>query len=128
VSNDIEMEDGWEDQLTPLINTVVMRATTAVCKDAKAICPVDTGALKESLTPINAALMVGRVISDREYAAAVELGFHGEVTVRAHTNRDFMGTGRTVEIREHTARQSTPAQPYFRPALYRSNRDLSGGA
>lgn len=127
MSNDIVIFDGWEEQLDPKINEVIMRATKAVCKDAKSVCPVDTGALQESLTPINSAPKQGRVISDRDYAAAVELGFRGEVTVRAHTNTDFMGTGRTVEIREHTAHQNTPAQPYLRPSLYRE-RDLSGGA
>ncbi len=123
MSNDIRMEDGWEGHLAPTVNTLVMKVTTAVSRDAKAICPVDTGALQDSLTPINAAPSVGRVISHMSYAAAVELGFHGEEFVHDYVNHDFMGTGRTVNIRAHTRRGNSPEQPYLRPALYRT-RDL----
>lgn len=123
MSNDIRMEDGWEQHLTSPINTTVMKVTTAVRKDAQAICPVDTGALKASLTAINSAPMQGRVISDRDYAAAVELGFHGEEFVHDYVNHDFMGTGRVVNIRAHVRTGNTPEQPFIRPALYRT-RDL----
>jgi hypothetical protein len=113
------MESGWPEELAPYINRMVMRMTEAVRDDAQKICPVDTGALKASLTAINAAPGVGRVISDLPYAAAVEFGFDGEEIVSAH-----MRLGRPV--REHTRHGRSPEQPYLRPALYRE-RDESGG-
>jgi hypothetical protein len=117
MSNDLQIDDGWYEELKPLVNSLIMKATAAICSDAKEICPVDTGALKASLTPINSAPMQGRVISHMAYCAAVELGFHGEEYVRPH-----MRQGRPV--RGFTRRGNSPEQPYLRPALYRT-RNLS---
>ena len=109
----VHFEDDWFDQfLMPAINRTVMKVTVAVRDDARKVCPVDTGALKASLVARNSAPGVGRVASDMPYAAAVELGFHGTVTVRAHLRNGH-------PVREHTAHQNTPAQPYLRPSLYR---------
>lgn len=113
----VHFEDGWyEEFLVPQINRTIMRVTAAVRDDAKRICPVDTGALRESLVALNSAPMTGRVSSHLPYCAAVELGFHGLEYVRPHTNR-----GRPV--RGHVRWQNTPSQPFLRPSLYRV-RDL----
>lgn len=92
----------------------------AILGDAQRFVPVDTGRLLKSLDaqvrddgqlPV---LEVGSFPDDGgevAYAAATELGFHGEETVSAHTR-----LGRPV--REHTRHANTPEQPYLRPALY----------
>lgn len=117
MATELHFEDDWFNQfLMPAINRTVMKVAVAVREDAQKICPVDTGALKASLVALNSAPGVGRVASHLPYCAAVELGFHGTVTVRAH-----LRNGRPV--REHTAHQNTPSQPYLRPSLYRK-RDL----
>jgi len=117
VATELHFEDDWFDQFAmPAINQAVMKVTVAVRDDARKVCPVDTGALKASLVALNSGIGQGRVASHMPYAAAVELGFNGVVTVRAH-----MRNGHPV--REHTAHMNTPAQPYLRPSLYRK-RDL----
>lgn len=123
MSNDIQEEPGWQDLLTPMINTTIMKTATAVRKDAQAICPVRTGELKASLVEINSAPMQARIISHLAYFAATELGFHGEEFVHDYVNHNFMGTGRVVNIQSHVRHGNTPEQPFVRPALYRT-RDL----
>ncbi len=86
------------DHLENLTNTMMTSVTAAVqagikmvSTDAKALCPVDSGALKESIQetvqPSDDAV-VGTVTATAPYASAVEMG--------------------TV---------STPAQPYMQPAF-----------
>jgi len=124
----VEMEEGWiarlheaeaaffEAQLGPDIRD-----------DARRYCPVDTGRLMNSLdfqvvTDEGDGLPTLEVGSfpdadgDVEYAAAVELGFHGEEVVREHLSHSRLGTEFTV--REHTRHANVPEQPYLRPALY----------
>ena len=115
---ELHFETGWEDQLDAMINNVVMSTTNAVCSDAKTICPVDTGDLQASLAPTNPLPKVGRVGSDLAYAATVELGFDGDVNVRAHLRQGH-------PVRAHVRHARSPEQPYLRPSLYRT-RDLSG--
>lgn len=111
------MEDGWESQLEPVTNRLVMKVTSAVRDDAKQVCPVDTGDLEESLSALNMGVGVGWVSSHLDYCAAVELGFHGLEYVRAHLR---LGT----PVRAHVRQGNSPEQPFLRPALYRT-RDLS---
>lgn len=120
MATELKIEDGWYDRLAPTVNTMIVKAMTEVQKDAQAICPVDTGELKASLTVINSAPGQARIISHLPYCAAVELGFHGEEYVRPH-----MRQGRPV--RGHMRRGNSPEQPFLRPALYRT-RDLGAAA
>lgn len=93
-----------------------------ITADAVRGCPVLTGRLSQSLdhTVIGEAgqlptLIVGSFPDEDgpvDYAAAVELGFHGIEQVAAHTRN-----GRPV--RAHERQGNTPEQPYLRPALYR---------
>jgi hypothetical protein len=118
VATELRINDGWyEDHVLPRVNEVVVRTAVAVRKDAQEICPVDTGALKESLTALNVSLGVARVVSHKEYCAAVELGFHGMEYVRP-----YMRQGHPV--RGHMRQGNSPEQPFLRPSLYRT-RDLS---
>lgn len=121
--------DDWMAQVRAGVGEMFAdRLGPAIVADAKTFVPVDTGRLMNAIdhqvldedgAPLE--LQVG-VFPDAEgpveYAAAVELGFHGEEHVRAYVNHDFMGTGRAVEIRAHTRHGNSPEQPYLRPALY----------
>lgn len=114
----VEMVPGWEEQLSRPVDSLVSRTMQHILEDARAACPVDTGALKASLTNILYNHGESRIISHMPYCAAVELGFHGEEFVRAYARKD--GTS----VRAHTRHGNTPAQPFLRPALYRK-RDLT---
>lgn len=87
--------------------------------DAQRFVPVDTARLLRSLDhevtddPMP-ELIVGSFPDedgDVEYAAAVEVGFHGPELVRAHTRNGH-------PVREHVRQGNTPAQPYLRPSLW----------
>lgn len=113
---DIVFTPGWyEDHIDPLKNRLAVSTMSAVRDDARRIVPIDTGALRDSLTVILAAPGVARMISHLPYFAAVELGFHGEEWVRQH-----MRLGRPV--RGHVRHGNTPAQPFARPSLYRKRQ------
>lgn len=118
MATELQINDGWyEDHVLKAVNEAVIRTAVAVRKDAQQICPVDTGALKASLTALNVSLGVARVVSHMPYCAAVELGFHGQEYVRPH-----MRQGKPV--RGHVRQGNSPEQPFLRPSLYRT-RDLS---
>lgn len=118
MATELHIDEDWYDRLQPRVNEMIVRVAKAVRDDARKTCPVDTGALKESLTVLNSGVGEARVASHLPYCAAVELGFHGEEYVRP-----YMRDGRPV--RGHSRQGNTPAQPFLRPALYRT-RDLSG--
>lgn len=94
-----------------------------ITADAVRGCPVLTGRLSASLDhevltdgAQLPTLVVGSFPDEEgrvKYAAAVELGFHGEENVRAYDTK----AGRHVAA--HTRQGNTPEQPYLRPALYR---------
>jgi phage gpG-like protein len=105
-------DDGFEALIRDRAAVLVERLCTDVEADAKAICPVDTGDLKRSISH-EVHGVTGRVGSNLDYAAAVEMGFHGIEHVREYVRRD----GATV--RAHERHANMPAQPYLRPALYR---------
>lgn len=118
MATELQINDGWyEDHVLPRVNEVVIRTAVAVRADAQQICPVDTGALKESLVALNVSLGVARVSSHLPYCAAVELGFHGEEYVRPYMRQGH-------QVRGHIRQGNSPEQPFLRPALYRV-RDLS---
>lgn len=124
----VEMAADWREHLDEAEFVFLdERLGPDIVGDAHRFVPVDTGRLDRSLdhqvTGMDAGweLQVG-AFPDAEgpidYAAAVELGFHGEEIVREHLNRDFMGRGHEVVIRTHLRHANTPEQPYLRPALY----------
>lgn len=119
------MEGGWSQALDAevaagLAELFKDHLGPAILGDAQQLVPVDTGRLLGSLDkqvrndgrlPV---LEVGSFPDDDgevPYAAAVELGFHGEETVRAHERNGH-------SVREHTRHANTPEQAYLRPALY----------
>lgn len=127
----VEMVDGWEAQVRAgVVELFDTRLGPAISDDAKAFAPVDTGRLVSSIDhqvlgdAAQVELQVG-AFPDAEgeiaYAAAVELGFHGEEVVRAHMRRSR--NGGEHQVREHTRRGNTPEQPYLRPALYQERSE-----
>lgn len=127
----VEMASDWTQRLDAelkegLHNLFGGRLGPAILSDAQRTVPVDTGRLLKSLDaqirdderlPV---LEVGSFPDDQgdvAYAAAVELGFHGDEQVRAHTRTDPR-TGREQNVRAHTRHANVPEQPYLRPALY----------
>lgn len=126
----VEMADGWSQALDAQVGeglTELFKTHLGpdILGDAQRFVPVDSGRLLKSLDAQvrdDGRLPVLEVGSfpdgdgDVDYAAATELGFHGEESVRAHTRN-----GRPV--REHTRHANTPEQPYLRPALYQE-RDI----
>jgi len=132
----IEMATGWTHKLDAelghgLDELFEDNLGPAILGDARHLVPIDTGRLLGSLDkqvdhserlPV---LQVGSFPDgDGEvpYAAAVELGFNGEESVRAHGRRDPR-TGKEQNVRAFTRHAHTPEQPYLRPALYQE-RDI----
>lgn len=73
---------------------IINKACLMVVRDAKILCPVDTGRLRSSITHETEGI-IGRVGTNVEYARAVELG---------------------------TEKQSP--QPYLRPALHANEKKI----
>lgn len=124
----IEMEEGWIVALHKAETQFFdVQLGPDIHDDADRYCPVDTGRLQRSLDHQVIEdegdglpeLQVGSFPDeegDVEYAAAVEMGFHGPEIVRAHMRRSRNGGEHPV--REHVRHANTPEQPYLRPALY----------
>jgi hypothetical protein len=121
----VEMAGGWSQVLDAEVGLGLKELFKdhlgpEILGDAQRFVPVDTGRLLKSLDAQvrdDSRLPVLEVGSfpDGEgevaYAAATELGFHGEETVRAHTRNGH-------PVREHTRHANTPEQSYLRPSLY----------
>lgn len=112
----VEMTDGWEEHLQPGTGALLEKLAVSVEADAKAICPVDTGDLKASISH-EVHEDQARIGSNLDYAAAVEMGFHGIEHVRAYEIKRGPRAGTRVGAHERHANQ--PSEPYLRPALYR---------
>lgn len=87
-------------RLDLIIDQTTQDVTDAVADDARLICPVRTGKLRDSIESERIDERTGRVVARRRYAAPVELG-HRKVLWGRETN------------------EYVPAQPYLRPALFR---------
>lgn len=124
----IEWEPDWLEQLRAA-ETVMLDTEfgPAILADMQAGTPVLTARLVTSedfhvVETIEGPpeLQVGSFPDDDgpvDYAAAVEMGFDGEVEVREYVRQGPDGQPQTV--RAHTAHMHTPEQPYMRPALWR---------
>lgn len=89
-------------KLVQKVNTankkVINKACLLVVRDAKKLCPVDTGRLRSSITH-EVEGTTGRVGSNVEYARAVEMGSEDPEFNRA-------------------------PQPYLRPALHKNEKAI----
>jgi len=123
------MEDGWLGHLREAEWMFLeQRLGPDILADMDRAVPILIGRLRGSLAlqvvPGDDGvpeLQIGSFPDDEgdvEYAAPVELGFHGPELVREHVSHSRTGTEFTV--REHVRQANTPEQPYMRPALYRT--------
>jgi len=114
------MAAGWQLALARESHPARQRAMDTAEDAAKRLCPVDTGALRETITgEADRESMSGRLSAGDgvvDYAAVVELGgrphkitSHGNYPLRnSRTGEVF---GRSVD------HPGTPAQPYLRPGV-----------
>jgi hypothetical protein len=120
------MEDGWQGHLREAEAVFFdVQLGPDMVEDARRYVPIDTSRLHDSLDhEVNyreggpPELQVGSFPDedgDVEYAAAVELGFHGFEVVREHERRTRHGT---TTVREHIRHANQPEEPYLRPSLY----------
>lgn len=56
------------------------------------------------------------------YAGVHNYGFMGRVTVDAHINKNFMGTGREVKIKTHQRMMNIPKRQYMGKSLEMNDR------
>ena len=97
-------------RVTPGVVASVTAACTMIQQAAQGYCPVDTGALRESIAVSveeSGSTVVGKVSTDVEYAAYVEYG----------TGMRGMESAGAGEGPYNPNWPGMPAQPYMRPAL-----------
>lgn len=104
-----------EAHITPAVVASVTASLKVIENDAKAICPVDTGALRDSITSevdASGKTVVGQVGPHVHYAAYIEdgTGIAGAASTGA-------GPGPYS-----TSWPGMPAQPYMRPALDKNRK------
>lgn len=117
-----EISDDWEAQIMAGWDKLASEHLGPdIAKDAKRYCPVDTGALKESIEDHMEGhdLIVSATggADGRTYAAYVELGTRPHI-IRAHGNYSLHNwrTGQYFGPLVH--HPGTRAQAFLRPALY----------
>ena len=121
----VAMLRGLGVTLPARVERVVTEFAIDVLAQAKRNAPVKHGRLSRSLhyeIRRDAAGVSGTVGTDVEYAAMVELGFHGQVNVRAFMRNQVMAWGRAISPRLVSVRASTrnvnrAPNPYLVPAL-----------
>lgn len=99
-----------EAKATPAFRAAVLASCKLIEGAAKAMCPVDTGALQESITTTiddSGKTIIGRVGPHMDYAAYVEFG----------TGIAGAGSPGAGEGPYNTSWPGMPAIPYMRPAL-----------
>lgn len=118
----VRFDPAWRDHLAEGKDQLLDELTEVILSDMQRGCPVDTGALLESLdreVVDGSGGKVGRVGSrDQEHSTYVELGT-GPHVIRSHGPYPLRNaeTGQVFGPVVH--HPGTPPQPYMRPALYR---------
>lgn len=98
-----------EARITPGVRASVEAACKLIEGDAKALCPVDTGALQASITTTiddSGKTIIGRVGTDLYYAPYVEFGYGRRGAASAGAGPGPYGD-----------RPGAAAQPFMRPAV-----------
>lgn len=96
----VQLDASGLARLELVVDDTAQGVTKAVAADARLLCPVRTGRLRDSIEPERIDGRTGHVVARRPYAAPVELG-HRKVLWGRETH------------------EYVPAQPYLRPALFR---------
>jgi HK97 gp10 family phage protein len=97
-------------KITPAVRAAVAAASQTVVEEAKAICPVDTGALRDSIDSVvedKGKTVVGTIYANVPYAGYVEYG-------TGRRGAESPGAGPYEYSLGHPGQV---AQPYLRPAL-----------
>lgn len=105
--------------------TLKLLTRVKVNKLSGQVLNVRTGRLRRSITYVvnkTPSRITGIVGTNVEYARAHELGFSGEVSVKAHLREIKKAWGkditpRTVEIRAHSRHVNLPEKSFLRSAL-----------
>lgn len=97
-------EPGWRERIAADVRELLGKITGEVLEDAKALCPVDTGHLRDSLSS-EVEGNTSRVGTELNYALYVEEGHR--IAYRG-ADGEVHYTGGVV-----------PPQPFLRPALFR---------
>lgn len=105
--------------------TLKLLTRVKVNKLSGQVLNVRSGRLRRSITQkvVNTPSQItGIVGTNVEYARAHELGFNGQVSVKAHLRQIKMAWGkritpRTVEIRAHSRQVNLPEKSFLRSAL-----------
>jgi HK97 gp10 family phage protein len=99
-----------EVKVSPAVKAAVVASCKLIENAAKAMCPVDTGTLQDSISTTiddSGKTIIGRVGPHTDYAAYVEFG----------TGIAGAGSPGAGEGPYNTSWPGMPAQPYMRPAL-----------
>ena len=105
--------------------TLKLLTRVKVNKLSGQVLNVRTGRLRRSITYKvikTPSRITGIVGTNVEYARIHELGFHGQVSVKAHLREIKKAWGkditpRTVEVRTHSRQVNLPAKSFLRSAL-----------
>jgi len=107
---------------TKRLRQAIGTATGIVLSDAKTLCPVDTGALRSSIhmSVRNADNdIVGRVYTNKEYAAYVEFGTGEKGASSDYPKASELGLSYSPD------RKGQVAQPYMYPALKQNQTKIN---
>lgn len=117
MTREFEPNRDFERQFQHEVETRLLRPLAeSVMRDAKRLCPIDTGHLEDSITYEVLSWDHAVVGTDVDYAASVEFG-SAPHTIRAK-NAKVLTDGKHV-FGKTVRHPGTPAQPFLRPALYR---------
>jgi hypothetical protein len=113
----VVLTSGWEQHIEGAAADFLEKIAGEVEDDAKAICPVDTGKLRESIEH-EVDGMTARIGSNVSYALYVEEGTSPHI-IRAKNGGALFwpGADHPVAVVHHPG---TRAEPYLKPALYRA--------
>lgn len=117
MTKQFEPNRDYDRQLEREVEQQLLRPLAeSVMRDAKRLCPIDSGHLSESITYEIVSWDHAIIGSDVDYAASVEFGSQPhEIRVR---NAKVLTDGKRV-FGTSVRHPGTPAQPFLRPALYK---------
>lgn len=108
----------WDQSLTQEIDGALIRPLAEdICRDAKILCPEDSGDLAES---IDITYFPGgaRIGTDMDYALATELG-SGPHPIRVRSKKVLHNKETGETFGKEVQHPGTPEQPFLRPALFK---------
>lgn len=99
----VEMVEGWEEKLRNPTMDLLARLGTDIADDARAACPVDTGALKASI-----------YTQMRDDGEAIRIGADAKAKGADGAELDY-----TYALYVELGTRNTHPEPFLRPALFR---------